>query len=52
MNPGLRIAPALERAAHAGTRAYVHRDARINELHVGTSENQRLAPAHRNTRLR
>lgn len=52
MRPALRVVPAFDRAAHAGTRAYVHRDARINELHAGTSEIQRLATALRDLGLR
>lgn len=52
MNPEPRLALAFGRAAHRGTRSYVHRNARINELHAGTSEMQRLAVARDETGLR
>ena len=52
MNPEPRIVLAFGRTAHRGTRSYVHRDTRINELHAGTSEIQRLAVARDETGLR
>ena len=45
MNPESRIVLAFARTAHRGARSYVHRDARINEVHQGTSELQRLVMA-------
>ena len=52
MNPEPRLALASGRIAHLTARSYVHRDARINELHAGTSEIQRLAVARDETGLR
>lgn len=52
MNLGPRIVLAFARAARRGARSYVHRDARINELHQGTSEIQRLANARNESGLR
>ena len=52
MNPESKAALALDCTAHPGARSYVHRDARINEHHAGTSEIQRLAVARDETGLR
>lgn len=52
MNPEPQLALAFGCAAHRGARSYDHRDARINELHAGTSEIQRLAVARDETGLR
>lgn len=51
MNPEQRIVVAYG-SAHRGTKSYVHRDARINELHQGTSEIQRLVNARNASGLR
>ena len=52
MNRALRIVSTSGLAAHPGARPYVHRDARINELHQGTSELQRLVIALQESGLR
>jgi len=51
MNPVPRVVLAYG-SADRGTRAFVHRDARINELHPGTSEIQRLVNARNESGLR
>ena len=45
MNPQARVGVASGHIAPCGMRPYVHRDARINEFHQGTSEIQRLVTA-------
>ena len=51
MSPEPRIVVAYGRG-HRGARSYVHRDVRINELHQGTSEIQRLVNARNASGLR
>ena len=45
MNSDSRVGVATGHTAPGGMRSYVHRDARINEFHQGTSEIQRLVTA-------
>ncbi len=52
MNPEPRIVLAFSRTGYRGARSYVHRDARINEFHEGTSEIQRLVDARNDSGLR
>ncbi|MGV8943235.1 hypothetical protein [Thermomonas sp.] len=52
MNPESNAVMAFDRTARSGARSYVHREARINEHHAGTSEIQRLAVARDETGLR
>lgn len=51
MNPEPRMVLTCG-SVHRGIRSYVHRDARINELHQGTSEIQRLVNARNASGLR
>lgn len=48
----LLIASACNHTAQDGARSYVHREARLNEFHRGTSEIQRLVIARNESGLR